>query len=111
MYLLSILIFFIANILGSTIIRSVYLIIFKRQSVIYQFIGEFFGIMVGFYIGSLVFTWFDEASNPIVLGIIYIVMWQLSNMKILPQHYPMTQRIGAVTGILVIVTITLFITD
>lgn len=108
-YLLSTVIFFITDLLGSMIIRTGYLIIFKRESVIYQFICNFFGIMVGFYIGSLVFTWFDRASNPIVLGLIYMVTWQLTNMEILPQHYPIAQRIGTVTGILVIVIITLFI--
>ena len=110
-YLLSLAIFFITSLLGSMIIRTVYLIIFKRQSFIYQFIGEFFGVMVGFHFGSLVFKWFDKQANFIILGLIYLVMWQISNMKILPQHYPKAQRIGVVTGILVIVIKNLLVSN
>lgn len=106
-YIIAIIIFYFTELISSTIIRSMYLIFLKNQSFSYQFFGEFFGNIIGFYMGLLVFGWFDKAYNLLILGVVFLITWLISNRNILYQHYPLAQRIGAFLGITVMVVLNL----
>ena len=98
---LSILVFGLATIIASIITRTIFLNIAGRFniSIVYQFIGEFFGSITGFYFGSLVFNGFDIEFKPLVFGLIYVAQWNLTNAKIAIEHHPIAQRLGSLIGV------------
>lgn len=81
--------------------RTTFLYLTRKFTIfiVYQFIGEFVGVIVGFYFGALVFKGFDIEFKPLILGVVFLFLWNLTNFKIAPQHYPSAQRLGSLIGI------------
>ena len=99
-YIASIIAFMVLDLIVGSIVRTVYLFVSNTQSFFYQFIGEFVGVGVAYFLSIYIFSWISNNPPLIILALILWVFWFLANIKIEQAHYPLAQRLGGTSGLL-----------
>lgn len=104
-YIISIIIFGVANIIGGGIALSIATRIGVQMgftSSTAQFIGAFVGCALGAFVAPYVFGWFHKSPDLIILFVVLEIVWLITNSTIAPEHSPFAQRVGATVGLIVV---------
>ena len=112
-YILGAIVFLLVEVLVATICLSVYTILvgsFQKglagnSTANTHFLNQLFStiiaIIVGVYIGLMVFNWFNKTPNFYIFLSICFVVWYITNSKIDQQFKPKAQRLGAAVGVVI----------
>ena len=91
--------FQLTELLISVIVRTIYLRFFNIQTIMYQFVGEFFGCAIAYFLTMKTLSWVNSDETITKVGILCFIVWNVFNLKIERIHYPIAQRLGTFLGI------------
>lgn len=108
-YIIAIVLFAVVDILGTTVtltfINAIgHLIGWQNihNTRIGQYFGAFIGALLGIYVGIKSFEILGHQSNYYLLLPIFGIVWLILNFKINPIHFPISQRLGVLTTLLLV---------